>query len=111
MTNLYPTGGQWAPPARPMHPACSAPVPGTRPVHEGLVGPGVPGATTAGLRQVPTTISVRGRRSVQLPFIQLNGAQIPQGINGLSAQVVGTAKLSAVADVEASGVPPRGKPV
>jgi hypothetical protein len=109
MTDIY--GHRSMPPA-PAQPAPCVLVPGTVSGRKDLSGhAAVLGATTAGRRQAPLALTAAWRQSVQLPFVQRDGALIRQRINGLSANVVGTAKPSVVAGVEASGVPPRGRPV
>jgi hypothetical protein len=59
----------------------------------------------------PASIDEKFTNYQSVQFVQLQGAQIlTQGINGPTAKATGTAK-SLIASVEASGVPPRGRPV
>jgi hypothetical protein len=59
----------------------------------------------------PASINEQFPNYQSVQFVQLQGAQIQlQGINGPTAKATGSAK-SLIAGVEASGVPPRGRPV
>jgi hypothetical protein len=59
----------------------------------------------------PASINEQFTNYQSVQFVQLQGARIQlQGINGPTAKATGTAK-SLIAGVEASGVPPRGRPV
>ncbi len=110
MSGLYRTGDPSAQPAQRMRFGTCAPVPGTDLTHD-FVGIGVPGAMT-GQRPAPLAFTGERRQPVQLLPVQLNGVLVQQqGTSGTPAEVIGTAKPSVVADVAASGVPPRGRPV
>ena len=57
--------------------------------------------------------SVQLKQSVQFKrFVQLNDAQVRfEGTNGRTAKAIRMVQIPLMAGVEASGVPPRGRPV
>ena len=86
------------------------------PAHEWLVGSlGVPGATVDRPRLAPAQVQFVQEESVQFygAQSQLVGADrlAKQGINGSMAKAIGMAATPVTAGADASGVPPRGRPV
>jgi hypothetical protein len=108
--------GRWPPVEsliRSQHPEMAA---ARTPAHEWLVGfLGVPGARASRPRLAPAQIQFVQEESVQFygAQSQLIGANrlAKQGMNGSMAKAIGTAASPVTTGVDASGVPPRGRPV
>ena len=86
------------------------------PTHEWLVGSlGVQGVPANRPRLAPVQIQLVQEKSVQFygAQSQLIGADrlTKQGINGSMAKAIGTALSPVTTGADASGVPPRGRPV
>jgi hypothetical protein len=84
--------------------------------HDWLVGfLGVPSAPASRPRLAPVQVQFVQEKSVQFygaqsRLIGVNKLQ-QQGINGSTAKAIGTAISPVTTGVDASGVPPRGRPV
>jgi hypothetical protein len=84
--------------------------------HDSLVGYlSVPAPSVYRPRLVPTQVTFVQEKSVhveraQSQLLLANQGQ-QQGINGSKAKAIGTATLPVTTGVDASGVPPRGRPV
>ena len=84
--------------------------------HESLVGYlGLPGMSVNRPRLAPAQVPFVQEKSVHVERAQ---SQLPlanqaqqRGINGSMAKAIGTATLPVTTGVDASGVPPRGRPV
>lgn len=86
------------------------------PAHEWLVGLlGVQGAPVNRPRLAPVHVEFAQEKSVQFYGAQSQLIRADrlakQGINGSMAKAIGTATSPVVTGVDASGVPPRGRPV
>jgi hypothetical protein len=84
--------------------------------HDSLVGYlGVPAPSVYRPRLVPTEVTFVQEKSVHVERAQsqlLLANQVQQqGINGSKAKAIGMATLPVTTGVDASGVPPRGRPV
>jgi hypothetical protein len=86
------------------------------PAHDSLVGLlGVPAVATNRRRLAPNHVQFVQENSVHVygAWLQLQSADQgqKQGINGSEAKAIGTALPPVTTGVDASGVPPRGRPV
>jgi hypothetical protein len=86
------------------------------PAHDWLVGfLGVPGAPANRRRLAPNQVQFVQENSVHVygASLQLQVADQgqKQGINGSKAKAIGTAITPVATGADASGVPPRGRPV
>ena len=84
--------------------------------HDSLVGYlGVPATLAYRPRLAPTQVTFVQEKSVHVERAQsqlLLANQVQQqGINGSKAKAIGMATLPVTTGVDASGVPPRGRPV
>ncbi len=86
------------------------------PAHDWLVGfLGVPSAPASRPRLAPVQVQFVQEKSVHVygAQLQLQPADLgqKQGINGSMAKAIGTATSPVTTGADASGVPPRGRPV
>jgi hypothetical protein len=86
------------------------------PAHESLVGfLGVPSVPANRPWLAPVQVHVPQEESVQFYGAQsqlvVANQALQQGINGSMAKAIGTATSPVTTGVDASGVPPRGRPV
>ncbi len=90
--------------------------PACAPAHDWLVGfLGVPSAPASRPRLAPVQVQFVQEKSVHVygAQLQLQPADLgqKQGINGSMAKAIGTATSPVTTGADASGVPPRGRPV